>query len=145
MFFDIARCDGLPAAVDDIFHPAGDLQVAVGVPADQVTAAVEAIRVEAAGVVGLGAKVPVEGVRAAYQQFPVGVGWHLSAGVVNDAQFVIGAQRPALGAVDQFRRIAGPGVAQQSLGHPEYLLQARCQRLAYPAGVIGFQFCSANL
>jgi hypothetical protein len=95
VFFDIACGDGLPATVDDIFHPAGDLQVAVGVPADQVTAAVEAIWVEAARVVGFGAEVPVECVRATYQQFPVGAGWHRSAGIVDDAQFVIGAQRPA--------------------------------------------------
>jgi hypothetical protein len=37
MLFEVGRRDGLAAAVDDVFDPAGDLQVAVGVPADQVT------------------------------------------------------------------------------------------------------------
>ncbi len=49
------------AAVDHVFDPAGDLQVAVGVPADQIAAAVKAVRVEAAYVVALGAKVAIDG------------------------------------------------------------------------------------
>ena len=37
MPFEVARGDGLAAAVDDVFGPAGDLQVTVGVPTNQVT------------------------------------------------------------------------------------------------------------
>ena len=67
VLFDVGRGDGFAAAVDDVFHPAGDFQVAVGVPSDQVAAAVEAVRVEGACIVGFGAEVSVEGVRATYQ------------------------------------------------------------------------------
>jgi len=45
VFFEVAGGDRLAAAVNDVFHPAGDLQVAVGAPADQVTAAAKAVRV----------------------------------------------------------------------------------------------------
>jgi hypothetical protein len=37
MLFEVARGDGVAAAVDDVFEPAGDLPVTVGVPTKQVT------------------------------------------------------------------------------------------------------------
>ena len=57
------------AAADDVFYPAGDLQIAVVPEADQVAAAVEAVGIEAAFVVALGTEIAIEGVRTPHQEF----------------------------------------------------------------------------
>ena len=50
--------------------------------------------------------------------------------IVDDAQFVVGAQRRPLGVIEQFGAVAGAGVVDQPLGHAENLLQAGRQRVA---------------
>src|ERR1700754_298347 len=98
--------------MNDVFHSAVDLLVSVGVLTDEIAAAVESLRVEAADVGFFGAEVPVEGVWTPDQQFALRAGRDGSAGVVDDAQFVVDAQWSALGVVDHARRVAGSGVVQ---------------------------------
>src|SRR6516225_206558 len=51
VLFEVGCGYRLAAAVNDVFDPSGDLQVAVGAPTDEVAAAVKAVWVKAARIV----------------------------------------------------------------------------------------------
>ena len=67
MLFEVGCGYGLAAAVNDVFDPSGDLQVAVGAPTDEVAAAVKAVWVKAARIVSFGAGISVERLGAPHQ------------------------------------------------------------------------------
>lgn len=60
LFFEVAGGDGFSRTADDILDAPGDHQIAVVAAADQVAAAVEAVRIEAALVVAFGSKIAVQ-------------------------------------------------------------------------------------
>ncbi|CKO51646.1 Uncharacterised protein [Mycobacterium tuberculosis] len=88
LFFEVAGGDGFSRTADDILDAPGDHQIAVVAAADQVAAAVEAVRIEAALVVAFGSKIAVQRVGPAHQEFAFLPGPHRLTIGVDDAQFV---------------------------------------------------------
>ena len=65
--------------------------------------------------------------------------------LVDEADLVVGAHRPALGGADDVFGVVEAGVVEQPLGHPEDLLQRAAEHRADPAGELVGQPGSADL
>ena len=89
--------------------------------------------------------VAANGVGAAHLQFTHFTLGHRLALFIDNAYFVIGAQRTALGMQQQIRAVIQAGKTQQPLGHAQHLLQGAAQRRRDPFCRAAEQFRTAHL
>src|SRR6218665_2943198 len=133
------RGDLLAAPLDLFLDAAFDDQVAGRVPAPQVAGAGVAVAGETAGIVLGCAVVAANGVWASAQQLPYPAGGHILIVRVEDAHLVLRRERASLGVEDGVLRVVEPGVAEQSFGHAEHLLQPAAQGFRHAPGPPGPQ------
>ncbi len=142
---DLLGRDALPAAVDRVLDAPGDDEVPGLELADEVAAAVEAVAGERRRVVLGGAVVAAQRVRAAREQLAGLTALDVVAVGIDDADLVVGRQRPALGRRDELVVVLGARVVQEALGHAEHLLALAAERRPHPARVLGCELRAADL
>src|SRR6266403_5486209 len=91
-------------------------------PAHEIARAIEAVAGEGPGVVFRHAVVAAQGVRAAADQLADRARTYLATFVVDQAHFVVRADRPAAGLELDLQRIIAPHKEQHPLRHAEVLL-----------------------
>ena len=119
---DLLGADFLAAAVDEVLLAPLDHVIARGVLAHEIARAIKAVARERLGVVFRHAVVAAQGVRAAADQLADLAWTYLASFVVDQAHFVVRADRPAAGLEHHLPRIVQPHEEQHALRHAEVLL-----------------------
>ena len=125
--FDFVHGDLLAVAVNLVLRAAGHLKVLACDQSHNVAGAVEAVLGEAVAVRVLLQVVAANRVGAAGKQVAALAALNRLVLIINNQNFIVGANRVTLSPQAQLNRVGRAGVVHQTLSHAEHLLNGAAE------------------
>ncbi len=143
--FNLLGGNFLAAAINLVLHAAHDAQIAFRRALDHVARIIKAFTVEDLRIMFGVAIIAAERVRPARGQHSWLAFGHGFAILIDDPDFIVRADRTALGGEDDLVRVVKAGIVDQPLGHAEDLLQLAAQNLWHLPGKRLRKACATHL